>query len=233
MKKRSRIVAILVGIALTCSCGSPEKKPEQQPAAPAAAAQPSSAPAQVEATTPPAPVQPSTPKAALQTSTRPAAVQPLTPPATVQPAPTPATVPPPTAPVTVQPSTPPAVSQPSAPPATIQAPVPPTVVLLTGNPMGAVKFPHAAHARLVGAGCDRCHHASKPEKPPASKYQNCQDCHTKVATAPMKTKAQAAFHDPMAKKGICIDCHLKENATGKKAPVKCLDCHRKENSGQD
>jgi len=104
--------------------------------------------------------------------------------------------------------------------------------MLTGNAMGAVKFPHAAHAKLVGTGCDLCHHASKAEKPPASKYQKCQDCHTKVATAPMKTKAQAAFHDPLAKKGTCIDCHLKENAGGKKAPVKCLDCHKKENAGR-
>ena len=93
--------------------------------------------------------------------------------------------------------------------------------------MGAVKYPHAAHAKLAGGRCELCHHASRPEKPLATRYQKCQDCHTTVATAPMKTKAQAAFHDPMAKKGICIDCHVKENAAGKKAPAKCLDCHKK------
>ena len=52
---------------------------------------------------------------------------------------------------------------------------------------------------------------------------------TKVAAAPMKTKLQAAFHDPMAKKGICADCHVKAVAAGKKAPAKCADCHKKEN----
>jgi len=96
--------------------------------------------------------------------------------------------------------------------------------------MGAVKFPHAAHVQRVGAdGCTQCHHASRPEKPAGRAYQKCQDCHTTVATAPMKTKAQAAFHDPMAKKGTCIDCHVKQNAAGKKAPVTCLTCHKKEN----
>jgi uncharacterized Ntn-hydrolase superfamily protein len=105
-------------------------------------------------------------------------------------------------------------------------------VILKGNPMGAVKYPHAAHARLVGSGCDLCHHASKPEQPLGSRYQKCQDCHTKVATAPMKTRAQAAFHDPIAKRGICVDCHLRENAAGKKTPAKCLDCHKKENAGR-
>ena len=63
----------------------------------------------------------------------------------------------------------------------------------------------------------------------AAKSPKCTDCHTKVATAPMKTKTQAAFHDPMAKKGVCVDCHLAENAKGKKAPTsKCADCHKKE-----
>ena len=98
--------------------------------------------------------------------------------------------------------------------------------------MGGVKFPHAAHAKLVGSACDLCHHASKSEKPLATRYQACQDCHTKVATGPMKTKAQAAFHDPLAKKGLCVDCHVKENAAGKKAPVTCLTCHKKENAGR-
>ena len=40
----------------------------------------------------------------------------------------------------------------------------------------------------------------------------------------MKTKAQAAFHDAMAKKGTCVDCHVKA-AAGKKVPAKCNECH--------
>jgi hypothetical protein len=58
--------------------------------------------------------------------------------------------------------------------------------------------------------------------------QKCSDCHTKAATAPMKTKYQAAFHDPMAKKGMCVDCHAKD--TTKKTPTKCPDYHKKENA---
>jgi hypothetical protein len=102
----------------------------------------------------------------------------------------------------------------------------PTTVVLKGAPMGGVKFNHAAHQKIVGDKCETCHHASKPEKALASKHQKCQDCHTKVATAPMKTKTQTAFHDPMAKKGVCMDCHVAQ----KKGPAKCADCHKKENT---
>lgn len=110
-----------------------------------------------------------------------------------------------------------------------QAKAPDTVVL-TGSPMGAVKFDHAKHAKDYGAKCTDCHHASKPEKAMKAEQQKCTDCHTKVAEAPMKTKLQAAFHDAMAKKGTCVDCHVKATAAGKKtAPAKCADCHKKEN----
>jgi len=103
----------------------------------------------------------------------------------------------------------------------------PAKVVLKGNPMGGVNFDHAKHAKLAGgdAKCETCHHASKPEKALKSKTQKCQECHTKAATAPMKTNTKAAFHDAMAKKGLCVDCHAKEVAAGKKAPVTCKECH--------
>ena len=50
-------------------------------------------------------------------------------------------------------------------------------------------------------------------------HQACQDCHTKAATAPMKTTTQGAFHKAMAKSGVCIDCHVKAVAAGKTAPA--------------
>lgn len=106
----------------------------------------------------------------------------------------------------------------------------PGVVILKGSPQGGVKFDHAAHVKLVGTKCETCHHASMPEKPMKEKQQRCQDCHTKTVAAPMKTNTRAAFHDAMAKKGTCVDCHVKENTAGKKAPVKCADCHKKENA---
>jgi len=103
----------------------------------------------------------------------------------------------------------------------------PGKVVLKGNPMGGVTFDHVAHAKAAGgdAKCDTCHHASKPEKAATAKQEKCQTCHTKTATAPMKTNAKAAFHDAMAKKGICVDCHVKEAAAGKKVPAKCNECH--------
>jgi cytochrome c5 len=107
----------------------------------------------------------------------------------------------------------------------------PTVVVLKGAPLGGVKFDHAKHSKLEGAKCDTCHHASKPEKPSKTAHESCQTCHTKAATAPMKTNTQGAFHVAMAKGGLCIDCHVKAIAAGKKAPAagKCAECHKKEN----
>jgi hypothetical protein len=114
-----------------------------------------------------------------------------------------------------------------------QAPKEPDTVVLKGAPLGGVKFDHKAHAKDRGIKCETCHHPSKPEKPMTAKQQKCTDCHTKVAEAPMKTKLQAAFHDPMAKKGLCVDCHQQAAAKGtatKAAPAKCGDCHKKENA---
>lgn len=110
----------------------------------------------------------------------------------------------------------------------VKADEPPKVVILKGSPLGAVKFDHAKHVASKIA-CETCHHASKPEKAMSSEHQKCTDCHTKVAAAPMKTKLQAAFHDPMAKKGTCIGCHVKKAAEGIKTPSKCNDCHKKAN----
>jgi hypothetical protein len=106
----------------------------------------------------------------------------------------------------------------------------PDTVILKGAPMGGVKLDHAKHGKEYGAKCTDCHHASKPEKAMKAAQEKCSDCHTKTAEAPMKTKYQAAFHDATAKKGTCVDCHVKATAAGKKtAPAKCADCHKKEN----
>ena len=104
----------------------------------------------------------------------------------------------------------------------------PGTVVLKGAPMGGVKFDHKAHAGM--GKCDVCHHASKPEKPLKSEHENCQDCHTTPPPAGMKTKPQAAFHNPTATAGVCIDCHKAENAKGKPAPTKCAECHKKDNA---
>ena len=103
------------------------------------------------------------------------------------------------------------------------------VIVLTGSPLGGVRFEHKLHLARAGNNCATCHHPSRPEKPASAPQQACSDCHTKVAAAPMKTKHQAAFHDPMAQSGTCIDCHKAENAKAKKAPLNCMDCHKQEN----
>lgn len=102
--------------------------------------------------------------------------------------------------------------------------------VLKGAPMGGVKLDHKAHVAAADKKCETCHHASKPEKPSKAAQEACTDCHTTPTAAGMKTKRQAAFHDPTAKSGVCIDCHGKANAAGKKAPTKCADCHKKENA---
>jgi hypothetical protein len=91
----------------------------------------------------------------------------------------------------------------------------PDSVVLKGAPMGGVLLTHAKHGSEYGAECVDCHHASMPEKPMTAEYQKCTDCHTRVAEAPMTTKLQAAFHDPMARAGTCIDCHAKAITAGK------------------
>jgi hypothetical protein len=105
---------------------------------------------------------------------------------------------------------------------------PQTPIILKGAPMGAVKFDHTPHAKVAGK-CEACHHASKPEKPLKSAQEACTDCHTHPATPPVTTSLQGAFHNPTATAGLCIDCHKKQNAAGKAAPVKCIECHQKAN----
>ena len=64
---------------------------------------------------------------------------------------------------------------------------PPETVILKGAPMGGVKFQHKLHQERAAKKCETCHHPSKPEKALSAPQQACFDCHTKPATAPMKT----------------------------------------------
>jgi len=103
----------------------------------------------------------------------------------------------------------------------------PDIIVLTGSSLGGVKFTHGAHQAMTD--CASCHHESRPEKPLESEFQPCTACHTKPATPPMTTSIRDAFHNPTAKAGSCVDCHVKEAAAGKAAPTKCTGCHKKEN----
>jgi hypothetical protein len=127
----------------------------------------------------------------------------------------------PAVPVTEAPTKPP-----SAPPPAKAAPE--NVIMLKAS-IGGVRFEHETHSKTRKIPCETCHHASRPGKPATSPQQGCRQCHTSVATLPMKTKLQSAFHNPTATTGTCIDCHKASNAKGRSAPVKCLDCHKKEN----
>jgi len=110
-----------------------------------------------------------------------------------------------------------------------QAKQPKDSYILKGAPMGGVKFNHQAHSAVLKIACETCHHASKPEKPAAAPQQACSDCHTKPATPPTKTPWNLTFHVVTGQTGLCIDCHKKEAAAGKKPPTKCMECHKKEN----
>ncbi len=105
-----------------------------------------------------------------------------------------------------------------------KATAPAKPILLTGSPMGGVKFEHAKHAAVA---CETCHHASREPKPGTAPQQACTDCHTKPPQPGMKTGKQAAFHNATATAGTCIDCHKK---SGGNAPAKCAQCHKKENA---
>jgi len=110
-----------------------------------------------------------------------------------------------------------------------QAKQPKDSYILKGAPMGGVKFDHKAHSAVLKITCETCHHPSKPQKALAAPQQSCSDCHTKPATPPMKTPFNLAFHAVTGQTGLCIDCHKKEAAAGKKPPTKCMECHKKEN----
>lgn len=108
--------------------------------------------------------------------------------------------------------------------------VPPQdVFILRDSPLGVVKFEHRLHQERAANKCETCHHASREAKPARSAQQSCFDCHTKAPQPGMKTGRQAAFHNPTAQAGTCIDCHKMQNALGKKAPTRCMDCHKREN----
>jgi hypothetical protein len=108
---------------------------------------------------------------------------------------------------------------------------PPDVIILKGCPLGGVLFPHKAHAgNYAGGRCETCHHPSRPEKPSTAPQQACRSCHVTPPPPPMKTGTEAAFHNPSATSGTCIDCHVRLNAAGKKAPTQCMQCHKRENA---
>lgn len=121
-----------------------------------------------------------------------------------------------------KPSTPaPASTAPSATKA--KAKPPSKAIVLTGAPMGGVRFEHAKHP----VACDTCHHAPRQPKPGTAAQEACTSCHTKPVQAGMKTNKQGAFHNASATGGTCIDCHKKSGASG---PTKCTQCHKKENA---
>jgi hypothetical protein len=230
-------IALLFFSLLLSGCSNKEKEaapapPAQAQQSPAPQPQPAPAPASAEPAKAPVPApSPSEKKAPPAAPKTPSTAQPS------QPAPTP----PPAAPPAVEPrpvpqpapakpvEIPPAPAK--QPPAPAQTPkLPSKDVFILKASLGGVKFEHKKHATERVPSCDVCHHASRPEKPSTLPQQACSACHTTVAAPPMKTKLQAAFHNPTAMQGTCIDCHKAQNAQGKKAPVKCLDCHKKENS---
>jgi ABC-type nickel/cobalt efflux system permease component RcnA len=105
----------------------------------------------------------------------------------------------------------------------------PDTVLMKRATVGVVTFEHKKHAHEYKVACATCHHPDRPEVPRKAPNQACSTCHTTKPAAPMKTSNRDAFHDALARKGVCVDCHLDLNAKAKKevAPVRCATCHIK------
>lgn len=125
----------------------------------------------------------------------------------------------------------PATTPPPAPqgkPANVAATKAPTTpatppakpIVLADSPLGSVTFDHSKHK----LECKTCHHESRPQKPATAAQQACRDCHTKPPQPGMTTVRQAAFHNPSATAGTCIDCHKQK---GGNAPSTCKQCHVK------
>ena len=107
----------------------------------------------------------------------------------------------------------------------------PDTVLMKRAPLGVVTFEHQLHAHDRKAACATCHHPARAGVPMKTPHQACSTCHTAKPVAPMKTSNRDAYHDALARKGVCIDCHLEANAKAAKkvvAPVRCATCHVKE-----
>lgn len=105
-----------------------------------------------------------------------------------------------------------------------EPPGPDTVVY--SPKLGTVTFTHAKHAKL--SECNACHHESRTEQPSTKPHQACGDCHVAQPAGPVTTSRRDAFHNTMARTGICYDCHNK--AASKTAPTACGDCHKRQGS---
>lgn len=116
-----------------------------------------------------------------------------------------------------------APQQPSSSTAKQKPTVPAKPILLTGSPMGGVRFEHSKHP----VACEACHHPAREPKKGSAPEEACTSCHTKPSQPGMKTGKQAAFHNANATAGTCIDCHKKSSGA---APTKCTQCHKKENA---
>jgi hypothetical protein len=106
----------------------------------------------------------------------------------------------------------------------------PDTVLMKRATIGVVTFEHKLHAHDRKVACETCHHPARPGVPMKTPQQACSTCHTSKPAAPMKTSNRDAFHDALARKGTCIDCHIELNAKAAKkevAPVRCATCHIK------
>ena len=230
MTTRIRGVAVVFLAAGAMACGGPKTEgPPAAVASPAPVTTPAALPAIVEPAGVPevSPASGAPPVSAAPATTAPAA--------TVVSAPAAATPPTAVAPPSTTVQAAPATTMPAPPTTAAPAPAPPSPAKLATRPEpkgkivlpakpGAVTFDHGKHAGELKVACAVCHHPTRPEKPLVAVHQSCRQCHTTPATAPVKTSLQAAFHDPRAATGTCIDCHRKAGA-GKKAPVKCLECH--------
>jgi len=96
-------------------------------------------------------------------------------------------------------------------------------------------FDHDVHVERYGgnASCSQCHEPGEPKTVEAS--TDCAECHPKPSPELTEVKAKLDIPEGMAAgyvdamHGLCVSCHMKEEAKQKAAQPylsRCVNCHR-------
>jgi hypothetical protein len=102
-------------------------------------------------------------------------------------------------------------------------------------------FDHDVHVARYGgnASCAKCHEPGKPKTVEASK--DCADCHPEPSPDVTEVKARLDLPEGLAvgyvdaMHGLCVGCHMEEEAKQKAAQPylsRCINCHRERPEGE-
>jgi hypothetical protein len=102
-------------------------------------------------------------------------------------------------------------------------------------------FDHEVHVARYGgnASCAKCHEPGEPKTVAGSK--DCADCHPEPSPEVTEVEVKLDLPEGMASgyvdamHGLCVDCHMKEEAKQKAAQPylsRCINCHRERPEGE-